>query len=960
MMSLFLNIALNHNVLTEVDPLTNKKSYQGSNPDEVTLVTAVSELGIKFIDRQTKFIRVDCLGKLEEFEILHKFDFSSARMRSSIIVKDSKGVIKLYMKGADTVIFQKVDKFSSDNIVIKSKAHLDSFAKRGLRTLCYSFKTLSSDAFSAWESSFNEIKYLAINDKSLQSKVEDIISTIESDLTLLGVTALEDKLQEGVKNDIQQYIEAGINVWMITGDKLDTAESIGHSCKLFNDDTEVFKIRSSGRQAAIDRLKEISEKMRAYEKEVEEMKNKKIPNVKSKAHQLNNKKIKTETDRIAKDYTKINREVQIPIENKNVDLYLLKDEPIIPLKAANDEGIIIHEDHPNIIIESLPNTFRNNIVVSSNNPIINQPVDPSGSNKTVEMVFKYEIDKNTKNIPDEGNNINIETLRNKNNISTGDLNNMKHNPARNLKPKRNTINAFLNKANKLTRPASSFNINNDNRRESADVKDEDLNDVSILNLLFDKHYFESSLEGGSMINKLKDKLSSSEQEESVSKASIKPDNLVNRAVISNVINTNNMSNLIPAQSDPVKKDFIRNMIIEEDANRNKNGNFVSSDLNSNVISNVNKINALNPDANAKMVKNQLNIDLREENFINNENLRDNRIVKEANNKGELNDVEKKFSSMNEKKTKSLFINDNEKRLLNLDFINNTKKAQQRKETHPHSNLNKERKNSERHRRPNPNIVQLNFNSPDNAENFGNIFDFYQEKIQAIDKRRKSILPVFDYAKKFEDKIDDPEERAINEKFAYLINFGLMIEGNSITHCLDPEVNGIFWRVMKKCRSVVACRCSPLQKAEIVNFVKNKSGEITLAIGDGGNDVNMIKTANVGVGLFGKEGYQAAYNSDYAVSQFKYLKRLVFYHGRYSLDRNSYFIYFFFFKNVVFTLPQFWLCFFSGFSGTNYYDQWYYLGFNSFLTAFPIGAKAIIDEDIDIDFTGRRNLEILHL
>ena len=77
--------------------------------------------------------------------------------------------------------------------------------------------------------------------KSQENVLEKHISKIEENLILLGATALEDKLQDNVKNDIQEFIEAGIGVWMITGDKLDTAESIGHSCKLFNDDTEVFK-----------------------------------------------------------------------------------------------------------------------------------------------------------------------------------------------------------------------------------------------------------------------------------------------------------------------------------------------------------------------------------------------------------------------------------------------------------------------------------------------------------------------------------------------------------------------------------------------------------------------------------------------------------------------------------------------------------------------------------------------
>jgi len=155
----------------------------------------------------------------------------------------------------------------------------------------------------------------------------------------------------------------------------------------------------------------------------------------------------------------------------------------------------------------------------------------------------------------------------------------------------------------------------------------------------------------------------------------------------------------------------------------------------------------------------------------------------------------------------------------------------------------------------------------------------------------------------------------NENFLFkIMNLGILIEGDSISHCLDDDLKDLFWNIVKNSKSVVCCRCSPKQKAEVVGFVKYKSNQVTLAIGDGGNDIPMIKLANIGVGIFGKEGYQAAFNSDYAISQFKYLKRLVFVHGRNSLLKNSYFIYFFFFKNVLFTLTQLWFCFFSGFSG----------------------------------------------
>jgi P-type E1-E2 ATPase len=158
-----------------------------------------------------------------------------------------------------------------------------------------------------------------------------------------------------------------------------------------------------------------------------------------------------------------------------------------------------------------------------------------------------------------------------------------------------------------------------------------------------------------------------------------------------------------------------------------------------------------------------------------------------------------------------------------------------------------------------------------------------------------------------------EEDKENLQFK-VMSIGLLIEGDSISHCLDDDLKEIFWTIVKNSKSVVCCRCSPKQKAEVVGFVKNVSGEITLAIGDGGNDIPMIKMADIGCGIFGKEGYQAAFNSDFAFSQFKYLKRLIYIHGRLSLLRNSYFVYFFFFKNVLFTLTQLWFCFFCGFSG----------------------------------------------
>lgn len=121
--------------------------------------------------------------------------------------------------------------------------------------------------------------------------------------------------------------------------------------------------------------------------------------------------------------------------------------------------------------------------------------------------------------------------------------------------------------------------------------------------------------------------------------------------------------------------------------------------------------------------------------------------------------------------------------------------------------------------------------------------------------------------------------------------------------------------------------------------------VTLAIGDGANDVNMIQRAHVGIGIFGKEGYQAASNSDYAIGQFRFLRRLLFVHGRWSGLRITLFMLLFFNKNIAYTLPQFWFGWNNGFSGSAYYDDIYMSCFNLFATNLAVCCIAVWDIDI---------------
>lgn len=119
-------------------------------------------------------------------------------------------------------------------------------------------------------------------------------------------------------------------------------------------------------------------------------------------------------------------------------------------------------------------------------------------------------------------------------------------------------------------------------------------------------------------------------------------------------------------------------------------------------------------------------------------------------------------------------------------------------------------------------------------------------------------------------------------------------------------------------------------------------KVTLSIGDGANDVNMITTAHVGVGISGLEGQQAARSADYVIGQFRFLKPLLFFHGREAYRRNALLVCYSFYKNIVMILPNFWLGIYSLYSGVFIYEKFVYQMYNIVFTAVPIGWFALLD------------------
>ena len=181
-------------------------------------------------------------------------------------------------------------------------------------------------------------------------------------------------------------------------------------------------------------------------------------------------------------------------------------------------------------------------------------------------------------------------------------------------------------------------------------------------------------------------------------------------------------------------------------------------------------------------------------------------------------------------------------------------------------------------------------------------------------------------------------------------FAIVVSHNELLKILNNKtLSDLFYSLAIHCNSVLCCRVTPKQKAQMVQLVKNHQPNITtLAIGDGANDVNMITAANIGIGIIGVEGRQAARASDYAISQFQYLKRLLFVHGRESYRKNSFIVCYNFYKNVLFVIPHFWFGFVSFFSGQSLYDPWLYQIFNILFASFPIIWFGIYDKEVSYD------------
>ena len=239
-----LCLSLCHSVL--IDNKKKKENgfleYQCSSPDEKALVYfARSQKYILKNKTLDNIITLEILGNEKKFELLNTLEYSSERKRMSVIVKTEDNKYMVYAKGADSMIetlLSEAEKHSE--MLKKTTEYLKLFSVNGLRTLMIAYKEITEEYYKQWSEKYLEVK---TNVNHTEDDINKLYDEMETNFTLIGATAIEDELQDNVDKIINDMMLTGMRVWMLTGDKLDTAKNIAISCKLFKDDMKILEIK---------------------------------------------------------------------------------------------------------------------------------------------------------------------------------------------------------------------------------------------------------------------------------------------------------------------------------------------------------------------------------------------------------------------------------------------------------------------------------------------------------------------------------------------------------------------------------------------------------------------------------------------------------------------------------------------------------------------------------------------
>ncbi|KAF5370921.1 hypothetical protein D9615_009819 [Tricholomella constricta] len=239
LIAFFRALALCHSVLADrPDPQGDPHhlDYKAESPDEAALVAAARDAGFPFLGKSKDGIDIEVMGQRERYTLLKMLEFNSTRKRMSVVMRCPDGRLVLYCKGADSVIYERLAKDHDPALKEQTSKDMEMFANNGLRTLCIAYRWLEEDEYLNWSRKYDDATN-AIEGR--EEEIDKANELIEHSLQILGATALEDKLQEGVPEAIEMLHRAGIKLWILTGDKLQTAIEIGFSCNLLKNDMDI-------------------------------------------------------------------------------------------------------------------------------------------------------------------------------------------------------------------------------------------------------------------------------------------------------------------------------------------------------------------------------------------------------------------------------------------------------------------------------------------------------------------------------------------------------------------------------------------------------------------------------------------------------------------------------------------------------------------------------------------------
>uniref|UniRef100_A0A4W5NSX4 Phospholipid-transporting ATPase n=1 Tax=Hucho hucho TaxID=62062 RepID=A0A4W5NSX4_9TELE len=244
------------NPFSHANGFSSQMEYYASSPDEKALVEATKRMGVTFIGSHGEIMEIKTFGKSEKYKLLHVLEFDANRRRMSVILQTPSGGKVLFTKGAESAILP----FTKSGEIDKTRVHVDEFALKGLRTLVVACRHFNVEEYEEVDRRLHEARSAL---QQREERLAEVFSFIEKDLELLGATGVEDKLQEKVQETIESLRLAGIKVWVLTGDKHETAVSVSLSCGHFHRTMNILElVQQKSDNECAEQLRQLARRIR--------------------------------------------------------------------------------------------------------------------------------------------------------------------------------------------------------------------------------------------------------------------------------------------------------------------------------------------------------------------------------------------------------------------------------------------------------------------------------------------------------------------------------------------------------------------------------------------------------------------------------------------------------------------------------------------------------------------------